>query len=145
MVHRGFTLVELLIVIALTGLLLGGAVVFAFSALPVLQLAAERQAVEDVLRRAQERTVNGDQGGVWGVHLESDRATLFQGTSYVERDLDVDEVRVFPSSVRASGLSDVVFQIRTGETAQTGTITLTVPDAGRSVSLEVNANGLVSS
>jgi hypothetical protein len=69
--------------------------------------------------------------------------TLFAGSSYASRDTAQDEQHQFPNGISASGLSEVVFQTITGETSNTGTITLTTQATGESESITVSATGLI--
>lgn len=143
MSERGFTLVELLIVFVVFGILFAIVGTLSSNTLPKNQLKVEADVVESMLRQAQSRTIAQDVDSVWGVHLTSADATLFAGTSYGARDTTYDIVRTFPDIITASGLTDVIFDYRTGKTSNTGTITLTASITGETESITVNANGEV--
>ena len=143
-IQKGFTLIELLIVmtvIAIITLIAAGISVGFFSR---NQLADQSEQLISVLRVAQSRTVAGYADGSWGVHLTSSTYTLFQGANYAGRSTAYDEVHTLPEGITASGLSDVIFTIRTGETSNTGTITLTDVASGITKTITINANGRVT-
>lgn len=140
---KGFTLVELLLVLAIFAILF--AIVGTISSHTLLssQVKVESDAVEQVLRKAQARTVSRHADSVWGVHIASTSVLLFAGNSYAGRDASYDELRSFPEAISASGLSDIIFQFRTGATVNTGTITLTHGATGERSTISVAATGLV--
>ncbi|HBK34535.1 MAG: hypothetical protein UU08_C0006G0018 [Candidatus Uhrbacteria bacterium GW2011_GWE2_40_58] len=142
--QNGFTLVELLVVITIVGIItfLG---IRAFSnTIPKSSLELDADRVVELIHRAQARTLSGDFNDVWGVYLTATNSTLFKGTTFVGRDPAFDETYGFSETVSASGLSEIVFEIRTGETLNTGTITLTSTESGESIHLVVNTTGRVS-
>ena len=139
--QKGFTLIELLVVIVIIAVITVIGISTFSSAVPKNQIEVEADRVVEMVRRAQSRTISGDQNGVWGVHLTANNITLFQGASYAARDTAFDEAFAFSNSVTASGLTDIVFEIRTGETVNTGTITLSSTDSSDIVAIVVNAAG----
>lgn len=140
---RGFTLIELMIVLAITLML--SAIVGALSSntLPKTQLKSESEAVVETLRRAQALSIAGKHDQLWGVHLTATNMTLFAGASYALRDTQYDQVHTFASGITISGLTDVVFEAVIGETSNTGTITLTADATSEAEAVTVNARGLV--
>ena len=139
----GFTLVELVIILAITLLLAATIGVLSSNTLPKNQLINESDTVVETLRRAQALTVAGKQDLPWGVHFTSSDMTLFAGSSYATRDVQYDERHVFPSGLTVTGLTDVVFVSITGDTGNTGTIALTVNATGETKSISVSASGLI--
>jgi len=123
--NKGLTLIEILLSLAIIGLIAG------FSA-PVYQSFMVRNdldiatgAVAQVLRYAQTQSqaMHGDSS--WGVHIGGGNITLFKGASYASRDTDYDEETSVPSTISASGLTEIVFDVLTGAPQSTGTLTLT--------------------
>ena len=141
--EKGFTLIELLLVLAIFVMLFAIVGTISLNTLPSTQLTTQTDRVESMLRKAQARTVARHADSVWGVHLTSSEATLFAGTTYASRNIVYDEVLTLPSSIIVSGLSDVIFQYRTGETVNTGTITITHGATGTAKTLTVNATGSI--
>ena len=140
---RGFTLIELVIVLSITLML--SAIVGALSSntLPKTQLHSESEAVIENLRRAQAFSIAGKHDQLWGVHLTSTNLTLFAGSSYALRDTQYDQVRTFPAGITVTGLSDILFAALSGSTSNTGTIILTADATSETEVITVNARGLV--
>jgi prepilin-type N-terminal cleavage/methylation domain-containing protein len=141
--ERGFTLIEMLLSIAIIVMLVG-------LSLPVYQSFQSRndldiatQSIADMLRRAQSyaRGVNGDT--TWGVHLQSGSATLFKGASYASRATGFDETTVIASTYTVSGVSDVVFSKFSATPSTTGSITL-ARTTNDTRTISINGKGMVS-
>ncbi len=137
----GFTLVEMLLSVAIIVLLVGMSlpVFLSFQSRNDVDIGA--QAVAETLRRAvvYSRAVQAD--GQWGVAVQSSQVTLFKGASYASRITSSDETIALPPAAALSGLSEVVFNKFSGTPLSTGTITLTTPTATRSIT--INAKGMV--
>lgn len=144
MKSRGFTLLEVLLSVAIISLIAG-------ISLPVLGSFNERnnldvatQGIVSQLRRGQTyaRGVNGD--SQWGVHVQSGDATLFKGVSYAGRDASFDEITTIPSSITASGTTDILYSKLEATPSTPGTITLTSTNNNQSRTITVNAEGMVA-
>lgn len=139
----GFTLVEMLIVLALTMLLFGVISTIATNTHPKIQLRAETEVVVQTLRHAQAWTLAQKQDSTWGVYRTASDITLFVGSSYATRDPLYDQVHLFPSGITTSGLTEVVFDLLRGTTSNTGNIVLTSTATSESYTISVNANGVI--
>ena len=140
----GFTLIEVLLSVAIIGLITG-------MSLPVLASFNDRndldltaQSIASQLRRAQTYTrgINGD--SQWGVRAQNGSATLFKGSSYAARDTSYDEPTTISSSIAVTGLSDLLFAKLDGTPSATGTITLTNTNTNETRTITINAKGMVS-
>ena len=140
---RGFTLIEMMIVVAILAIIGFVAVGFVSDSVPRNQLQAETDALVGMARRAQSRTIAGQEGDVWGVRVETTRAILFLGDDFAARDAAFDEVRLFPNGVRATGTGEVAFRIRTGTPLASATFILANVDASRSRTVAVNVQGQI--
>ena len=141
---RGFTLIELVIVMAILLILFAVVGTISSGMLPRNQLSIEGGLIQETLRRAQALTIAGKQDELWGVHFTSSTMTLFGGTSYAMRDIDYDELHSFPAGLTLGGLTDIVFSAPLGETSNTGDVSLTSNSTSEIVTISVNASGLVS-
>lgn len=121
--NRGFTLIEVLLVIAVMGIVVG----FGLSLLPGqtargdLDVAVRMGMYE--LRRAHARSGAGFHDGSWGVYFSSGTITLYQGTTYASRNSIYDEVTTIPTQVVWSGDVDFVFDPPYGLPSSFGTST----------------------
>lgn len=142
---RGFTLAEMLIVVAILAIVSFVAVGFVSNSVPRNQLQTEADALLGMVRRAQERTVNGYASGVWGVHVQAGTATLFLGEAFTTRDVAYDEARTFPVALTPSGSADVVFEIRSGAPTAPAAFTLTDQATSLFRTITIHASGSIES
>lgn len=143
MSNRGFTLLEVLLSVAIIGIVVG-------ITIPIYQsfqfrndLSVTTQGIAEMLRRAESysRAVNDD--SVWSVDISSSAATLYKGTVFGSRDATFDEVITIPGSMTTSFTGDINFAKFTGAPSSTPTITLTSSTTDTGV-ITLNAKGLVS-
>ncbi|MCK5016765.1 MAG: prepilin-type N-terminal cleavage/methylation domain-containing protein [Candidatus Peribacteraceae bacterium] len=117
--RRGFTLVELVTIISIAGALAG-------ISFPLLRLAFIRsnlstaaEQASSQLRRARILAQSGERGP-WGVHTPT--GTLYQGSSFEERDESLDELLPILGGIQVSGLEDISFSALFGLPSGTGSI-----------------------
>lgn len=140
---RGFTLIELIIVLAIAMMLFGVIGTIASNTYPKNQLRSEADTVVQTIRQAQVLTLARKYDSVWGVHRTGTDLTLFAGSSYEARNQLYDRVHLFPSGVTSSGLIDVVFDGLRGTTTQIGTMTITSQATAESEVITITQSGLV--
>lgn len=155
MTHRGFTLLEILIVIALLAIVAGFGLIVSMDDYRGFNFRNERDVVAGVLQKARSQAVNnmcfphggGDcsDGKPHGAYFGTDgQYVIFQGPSYASRDEDADEVIEVGAPVDVSGFSEVVFSRLSGDAATTGGTTLTVTDdRGRTSVFTVEPSGRI--
>ena len=140
MAKKGFTLIEIIVAIAVIAVI----VLVIVSALASFRRSADlNHAVDGVtaqLREARRRTIESKDASQWGVHIESSRTTLFKGTTYSSGAAD-NEVFTLPNTVTASGPADVVFKRISGDTDQSGTLTLTLGSSTKIIT--IRSSGLI--
>lgn len=143
--NRGFTLIEMMLSVAIIGMLAG-------LALPVYQSFQQRngldftaQSIADSLRRAQLYSRGSKNDSVWGVRIGMTTVTLFKGTSFASRDTSLDEVTSFSTlSLVVSGLNEVTFAKLSATPSTTGTTTLTATTTNDTRAVTLNSEGMVS-
>lgn len=141
--NKGFTLLEVLLSVAIIVLLagLGTPIYQSFQTRNDLDIA--QHTLASSLRRAQVLSQSVDGNAPWGVSLRSGEIILFQGSSYTARDTSLDEVFDLPGSISPSGVSEMVYEIFTGEPQATGTMTLT-SNANEIRTITVNEKGTIT-
>ena len=128
---KGATLIEIIIAITIVGIL----TLIVFSA---FSPANSREALDkktvlalSLLSQARNQTLSAKGALAYGVHFETTKAVLFNGPTY-SSSVSSNVVEPMGNLVQISdislsgGGSDVVFNRLTGETSQSGTITLSL-------------------
>jgi len=118
---KGFTLIELMVVMAIFALITG------FGALNLVNLQTKSSLAADVntlvadIKEQQIKTMVGDMGGTasqieFGIYFESNRYTLFRGASYSSNPsnfpIDLSDNTTLTTSFP---LSQLVFSVNSGE------------------------------
>lgn len=139
----GFTLMEILLVVALIGLLFGIATPMYISYQFRNDLDVSAITIAQTLRRAQllSQAVDGDNN--WGVRIQINNIILFRGPSYAGRNTGFDELFDLYSSITPSGLQEIVFAKMTGLPQTTGTVILTSSN-NETRPITINSKGMVS-
>jgi len=140
--NSGFTLIEILLVILIIITLTS------FSA-PVLQsfqtrndLHIAKSIIIANLHRAQLLSQANLNDQPWSININKHELTLFQGTNYITRDTNYDEISDLPKSITPSGLSKITFTKLDGVPVSTGTINLT-SNTNIIKSLTINEKGII--
>lgn len=140
---KGFTLLELLLVVALMGVL-------AVIAAPMyLSLQAENEmsitsiTIGDILRRAQLKSQAVDGDSAWGVEIKKGNLTIFKGQNFANRIQTFDENYGIANTVTLSGLTEVIFSPLLGIPNTVGPIKLEHLD-GRKSQLSINELGIIN-
>jgi len=107
------------------------------------------ELVATVLREARSLTLASKGGNQYGVHLESSRAVLFQGSVYNSSGTSNVYYSLNPLGnisvvTLAGGGAEIIFDRLTGDTSQSGTIRLSLADDSSSTrTITVSGTGLV--
>ena len=151
--NRGVSLIEILIVVS---------IIVAIAAITVPGLAkfhnqqVLRNTTEDVisiLNEARNDTISSKNSLTYGVHFETNKITLFTGTSYSvnssNKIINIDSSAIIPSSGGINlngGGSDIVFQRITGDTTDYGTIVIRQSgDVSQQKVVSINKIGIIGS
>ena len=142
--NKGFTLVEIIVAITILGLMAGISLTAFSGFLKRENLSSDASALAGALREARSRTLASVKGSQYGVKIDADRFTIFQGSSFSAETADAPFI--FSNSVRASTtIPVIVFARVTGNSNASGTIDVYLagsPDVKRSV--RVGTTGLVN-
>jgi prepilin-type N-terminal cleavage/methylation domain-containing protein len=121
---KGFTLLEILLVIGIISILLILVVPISLDFYKNQEIETQTQFLIQTLRRAQLEAVSGELDSPFGVSISSQNYTLFKGNSYMGRDTRYDEIFDLPEIIQPSGISEVVFSKLEGKPSVTGNIIL---------------------
>ncbi len=146
----GSTLIEVVFAIAIIVLLLGIAADrwSAFRERETLTTSVD--TVVSLLNEARSRTLDGDAGTQYGVHLASDRAVEFVGATY-SSSASTNKTLLLDSSVSLGSISlsgsgsDVVFSRLSGNATGYGTFVISLVSGAGSKTITVNRAGIVTS
>ncbi len=139
--RRGFTLIEVILVIGLIGILIFLSIPFYQSFQVESQLDSTTEEVVNILRRAQSKAMASQRDSNFGVKLTSGQYTLFKGDSYAAREVIYDEDYNIPETLSINGLTEIVFNKLKGTTSNTGNITVT--SNNNSKTININETGRV--
>ena len=140
----GFTLLEVLLSVGMMAILAGiGAPIYARSQTKN-DLDTSVQIWVESLRRATVLAAGVDGDSTWGVAFTSGAITVFRGASYAARDTNYDEVFPIPTTISASGLTEVVMTKLTGYPGTTGTTTVGSSALTDTAGVTINSKGMVS-
>ncbi|KPJ73661.1 hypothetical protein AMJ48_00420 [Parcubacteria bacterium DG_74_1] len=148
--HRveSFTLVEILIVIAVLAILIAMTFPVFRSFRVESDLNNSVEKIINALRLAQSKTLASEEASQWGVYFSTStdphQYTLFRGTSYASRVTSSDEVYALPDSVEVYDINlvgepEIVFDRLIGSTSQSGNVSLrlkTDPTKNQTVYIE---------
>jgi prepilin-type N-terminal cleavage/methylation domain-containing protein len=139
--RQGFTLVELLVVIALIAMLASLGLIFSFQFVRAQHLREDAQlvAAETMLASAEALAQKDDASH--GVKTFADRVVRFTGPSYAGRTASKDVTTAFPLVATLGGDDEVVFPAGGLVPDAPSSVTLTID--GRTLTITVSAYGLV--
>ncbi len=157
MSRRGFTVLEVMVVVAMIGAVALLAAPFLSSSLSSNDAAQSARVAADALREAQAAVMSGKGAARYGVHFEGTTFVLFQGAAYSPSDANnavhrltglvtVSAVALSPGGACAlpagTGNCDVHFATRRGTPTESGTVTFTGA-GGETRTVTINAAGMI--
>lgn len=139
---RGLTIIELLLVLGIMMVLGGMAAVVYGRFINQNALSNVTDQLVGSLRKAQMYAASGRENNSWGVYFGSQKITMFAGADYLTRVAAFDEVYEVPTTVRLSGMSQIVFGRPAGVPGSTATVV--IESNGSQKTVRVNELGVVS-
>ena len=140
---KGFSLIELLIVVAIIVVISGLGLFVSLDFYKTYALNSERDIVVGILMKARNKAANNFNQSAHGVFVDSTGYMVFQGSSYASRNTSYDELIKRNNSVTASGLSEIVFeQLTGGLTTSEGDVTLN--NNVKSINISLNNEGRIN-
>ncbi len=147
--RKAFTLIEVMIVLALITLILGLSLLYTQTSIVRTDLNSQRDAFISQLRLAQSNAMSGKDGASYGVHIESDSYTIFTGTNYVAEDTGnltyelPGTLEFMNLSLNGSG-SNVVFTSPKGETSDYGSVDIYSSQINKTSTITINQFGIIT-
>ncbi|MFA5080492.1 MAG: prepilin-type N-terminal cleavage/methylation domain-containing protein [Candidatus Paceibacterota bacterium] len=105
---KGFTIIELLLTIAMVVILVGITIPF-YSQFSKNNLQIDSGAVIDSIRTAEMSAITQKNNSGWGIHFQSGKIIIFKGNSFEMREISFDEEINISDNYVFSGLNDVFF------------------------------------
>jgi len=158
---KGFTLIELVLVVALLGLVLIISTVNLFRPVPKAQANETASDIFSLLHDAQNRAMNTAIGGGtaaddWGIHFETDRYILFKGNVFdatdptnfvVDTPANISLTPALPCPSPPGNCDNIVFAKISGEVLDfddaNNSACVTETATNKTVSLAVNFVGVI--
>jgi prepilin-type N-terminal cleavage/methylation domain-containing protein len=137
---KGFTMIELLVVISIMGLIFGMGLFASFDFYRSYLLSTERDILLGVLEKARSRAMANMFESSHGVHIENSTYVIFRGDSYIPGAASNEEIPG-NSIIQKSGINDVVFEELTGLPSVTGSISLL--EGANSKIISINYEGRI--
>lgn len=148
--NRGFTLTEILIVMALISVVAGLSTIMSMDNYHSYSFSNERDLIVAVLHKARSQAINNmclgagcTDGRPHGVHIVGNQYTVFQGPTFAGRDSAVDEIVRANAPVTLTGATDVIFSQLSGSASSTASITISDATAHTST-ITINSEGQIS-
>jgi len=149
---RGFTLIEVVIVMAIVAILGGLALILNMDNYRGYIFSGERNTIVNVLQKARSQAINNiclgsgcTDGKPHGAHFEPGKYIIFQGTAYDPLSTLNEIIKADSSDIQINpSAADVVFSQLSGEVS-VAPWTITISDsAGHNNTVSVNSEGRIS-
>lgn len=141
---RGFTIIEILIVMFLFALLSGTTLVFGTNYYREYNFYSEENLLISLLQKARSQAQNNINQKPHGIFFDkiSGNYVLFQGVNYEHRDSDWDLVTQPNANFTMDGLDEVVFSQLSGNVEIPGDIILD-NHKGSKITIKLNSEGQI--
>lgn len=137
----GFTLLEIILVVAMLAISSGIVAPIYYSAKNSEDLINTRDTLVSSLRRAQLLSMAVKNDDSWGLKVSSQEIIIFQGTSFLSRNLNYDESISINRSINIGGIDEIVFSKLSGRPSISDDFILL--SNNKEITISVNQLGIV--
>lgn len=138
---KGVTLIEVLIVLAIMGIVFSLGVPLTINHYQSYLLISERDSILGFLRRARTLSLANRNSLPHGIYIESSQYSIFEGQNFLNRNSSLDEVFPKSRSISVAGSSEITFAPLSATTAP---VTLTLSNYNQNITIEINGEGSIS-
>lgn len=138
---KGFTLIETIVTLGIVIMLFTLTTFISMDFFRGYDYRSEGAIVVSLLEKARNQSMNNVNGAGHGVFFDSGNYILFEGPSYAGRNTVKDTVIAMGNGTVHSGLSEIVFEQLSGNTAA-GTVTIT--KSGQNFNITLNNEGRIN-
>lgn len=147
MKQKGFSIIEILVVLALMTVLISITLVAFVSSRKNESLKSDTETVVQILQQARSQTISSKNASSYGVNFATSSLTLFPGTTYSSSN-SANLVTALTKNTTISttlpgGTSALVFNRITGEINQSSTVTIVVSNDTSSTTIKVYKTGII--
>jgi len=145
--NKGFTLIEILTVIGIFIVIFSFTFYF-FGGLDKREsLEKDVAGVTALIRNARLLSIASKNASVFGIHFESDKVILFEGSTYnpgaPSKIINLSRKVYISSYSLNNGGQDIVFSRLVGDTINFGTVTLSLKDSSTSTTITILKTGVI--
>jgi prepilin-type N-terminal cleavage/methylation domain-containing protein len=148
-VQRGFSLVEVIVVLALLSIICGSTLFFTSSTYQRTAFLSERDSLLSVLQTARGRALNNSNQTNHGVALYPSSYmgyVLFEGDTYVNSNPSFHTFvpALYPVTIDPSSPKEIVFEQLSGSASYSGYVILTDGNRMATTAISINFEGAIS-
>ncbi len=140
---RGFTLIEILVVIAIVTMLMALGLFMSLDSYRSSLSRSDRDQVVSLLQKARSRSMANINQASWGVCYISPNYILFRGSACTA-GASTNEAIGASNGVSVTGLADVSPVVFTQLSGTTTSATVVVTQQGKSATININDEGTIS-
>lgn len=140
--REGFTLIEILIAIAIISILAGGFLLAFSSFSGSRNLNVAYDAIVSSIYSVREKSIVGKDDKTFGIKIQTNNITTFRGASYASRDNGQDKIIAWPEGIYPASDKEFVFAKLVGTTTTDSIVILN--QKGISKTITINQNGIIS-
>lgn len=140
--NNGFTMIEIVVVIGIFAILGTFGLFATLDSYRSSSLSGERASLVSILSRARANSLSNIDGLPHGVHITPTNYTIFEGSSYDTRAVNLDQTISASNSItHGTSTEDIIFSQLSGTTTQT---IITLSNGVRFEIITVNSEGMIN-